>query len=302
MRGEKNRLIVLVLGFVAWSTSACVLSELAGPTATPFPTPTVSELIEGFSSLDPDERATAAAVAHWYWDHPDKGLLIPHLTKALSDSCPDVRMFAASSIGALGVYDQKAIDILISWLDEEERHTNDELIQGIGTLQVFANHASKAIPGLVRIMMNPSSDDPHLRLAAVHALRAIGDPVAVPYLLSILMSGDVEEWVRKDAAIALASYGLEARCTVPFLVSRLDSEEPDVRIGAALIISQATGNSFPGSERRNWDPDYLGAWHFERGAGGEYLIVVAAKEWWQDTGQHQGWLACERKLDDEIIP
>lgn len=292
-------LIVIVFSFLAWSATACI-SVLVEP--TPEPTPTVSELIKGFSSTDPDERATAAAIAHWYWDHPDKALLVPHLTKALSDSSSDVRMFAASSIASLEVYNQKAVDTLISWLDEEERHTNEELIQGIGALEVFADHASDATPELVHMMMNPPSHDPHIRLVAVSALRAIRDPAAVPYLLSILVSEDVEDWIRKDAAIALASYGLEARCTVPSLVSQLDSPEPDVRIGAALVISQATGNSFPGSERRNWDPDYLGAWQFKRRIDGEYLIVNAAKEWWQDTGQHQDWPKCEKKLDGEITP
>lgn len=299
MNRKRNILILIALSFLPWSATACT-SVLVEP--TPWPTPTVNELISGFSSIDPDERVAAAADASWYRDHPDKDLLIPHLVEALSDDYPDVRMFAAQSIGSLGVYDRKAVDTFVSWLSEEEKHTNDELIEGIGALRVFSDHASDATPGLVRMMMNPPSYDPHVRLGAVRALRAIQDPAAVPYLLSILVSEDVEDWIRKDAAIALASYGLEARCTVPSLVSQLDSPESDVRIGAALVISQATGNSFPGSERRNWDPDYLGAWQFKRRIDGEYLIVSAAKEWWQDTGQYQDWPKCEKKLDGEITP
>src|SRR5690606_34747580 len=126
--------------------------------------------------------------------------------------------------------------------------------------------------------------------------------IAVPYIASIFLSLDEQSWLHRDAATALAKFGIEAKCAVPYLVPLLDSPAPDARIGAALVISQATDNPFPGSEKRNWDPDYLGAWQFKRRIGGEYLIVSAAREWWQDTGQHQDWPRCEKMLDGVIAP
>jgi HEAT repeat protein len=264
-------------------------------------------MISDFSSSDVDDRASAAASAGSYYDHPDKYVLVPYLVEALLDveyggGGTSVRMHAADSIGRLGIYDERAIKILISWLDDESVR-GAELLEGIHTLEVFADHASDATPGLIRVMMNPPpSYSPHIQQAAVRALGAIGDPVAVPYLLSVFLSEYEQSWVRKSVAISLAYYGPEARCTVPHLVPLLDAEDPEVRSGAAIVISQATGNPFPDSESRNWDPERLGAWISEKGPDGEQLIVAAAKKWWQEVGRHQEWSTCDPEFEEELEP
>lgn len=291
MNRKKTLLMILALGFLTWSASACSLVPI-GPSPTPWSTRTVKELIEGFSSTDAAERAFAAGSGTSYYNHPDKALLIPYLVEALSDPDTEVRMFAANSIRVLGIYDEQAVETLISWLDEEG-HSRDELGQGIQALEAFAKHASGATPGLVRVMMNPPSNDPGIRQATVYTLAAIGDPVAVPYIAAIFLSLDEQSWLHRDVATALAKFGPETRCVVPYLVPLLDSSKSDARIGAALVISQATESTFPGSERRNWDPDFLGAWVFEKGTNDEYLIVNAANEWWQKVGQHEDWPQCE---------
>jgi hypothetical protein len=296
--------------FLIWSVTACsFVPALHSP--TPWPTPSFSEVIAGFSSPDANERVYAADWAGFYHDHPDKMLLIPYLVEALSDpACGErdfsVRGYAAQSLRGLGIYNERAIEILVSWLDEEGL-TGDELIQGIYTLEAFAGYASDATPGLIRVMMNPPSQPHRIRQATARALSAISDPGAVPYLLLVFLSNDEETWVRKSTAIALAYYGPEAVCTVPYLVSLLDSPELDVRVGAAIVISQATGNQFPDSERDNWMYEYqgggysVGSWQFEKNTDGELLIVVAAEEWWHELGQYQEWPQCASGLDGEPV-
>lgn len=309
---DKAKILCLILasGFLIWSATVCS-SVPAWHTPTPWPTPSMSELVSWFSSPDADERAHAVHWAGSYYNHPDKALLVPYLVEALSDSESGergyrVRAYAAQSIRSLGIYDKRAIEILISWLDEEGL-TGEELIQGITTLEAFACYASDATPGLIRVMMSPPSHPHHVRQAAARALGAIGDPVAVPYLLLVLLSDDEEVWVRRSAAIALAHYGPEAVCAVPYLVSLLDSPESNVRISAAIVIGQATGNRFPDGERDNWMHEYesggysVGPWQFEESADGEYLIVIAAREWWQEDGQYQEWPQCILGLDGEPV-
>lgn len=299
---------------LAWLVTACSFAPaLSRP--TPWPTPTMSELIAGFSSPEPSERAHAAKWAGFYYDHPDKALLVPYLVEALSDpECGErgfsVRGYAAQSIRMLGIYDERAIKILISWLDEGG-YSGEELLQGIGALEAFSGYAADATPGLIRVMMDSSlTMDPfqrHVREAAARTLGAIGDPTAVPYLLSVFLTADEQSWVRKSAAIALADYGPAAVCAVPYLVPLLDASEPDIRISAAIVISQATGNGFPDTERDNWKMEYegggysVGSWRFEQDAGGEYLIVSAAKDWWREVGQYEQWPQCDRGLDGEPV-
>lgn len=301
--------LVMVCAFLTWTISACSFLPV-WYTPTPWPTPSMSELISDFSSPDVHERAGAANWAGSYSDHPSKALLVPYLVEALSDPDNEVRTFAASSIRRLGIYDERAIETLISWLDEEG-HSGEELVQAITVLEVFASYASDATPGLIHVMMTPPYRSPYyrqVREAATRALVAIRDPLAVPYLLSILLSTDEQSWVRKSAAIALAEYGPTAVCSVPYLVPLLDSPEPDVRISAAIVISQATGNAFPDSEKDNWAIELveggghsIGPWRFEQDTDGEYLIVTAAKEWWQEIGQYEDWPQCNAGLDGEPV-
>ena len=216
------------------------------------------------------------------------------MANALGDSDNSVRASAAQSLRLLDLNDQHIIDILTSWLTEDS-HSDEELLQAIQTLGAFPKQSSGATAGLIQVVAAPrdlSPYNPQLRASAAKALAAIGDPTAIPYLLSAFVSAANEAWVRRAMAIALAGFGKGAICSVPYMVPVLDSPEPDVSIGAAVIISQATESDFPNSAKANWDPKSLGPWRFDRNEKSEFLIVAAAKKWWQESGQSQHWPAC----------
>ncbi len=311
MKSHKKAILFLILlvGCTLWILSSCVpWTHTNG--SKPQATPSIPELVSDFSSTDVNQHANAAYWAGFYYDHPNKSILVPYLVDALQEpdcgeSCSRVRAAAAQSIRQLGIYDKQAVEILISWLTES-RHSEDELLQSVQTLEVFSKYASDATPGLIDVLtkqQNFSPENYQIRVAAANALSKIGDPSAVPYLISIVLSSNEPSWVRKNIAISLARYGPDTACAVPYLIPMLDSAEPELRISASLLISQATANNFPDSNQENWDPDRLGAWKFEMQPDGEYVIVTTAKDWWEKEGHLKDWPKCDKGLNGEnVIP
>jgi HEAT repeat protein len=304
---RKYLLLILLVGYAVWFVSSCTsLQNINNPESSS--TPTLNDLIDGFSSSDVNDRANAAYQAGFYQNHQDKEMLIPYLVIALQEpdcgwDCSRVRAAAAQSIRYLQIYNDQAIEILITWLTESG-HSDDELVQSIQTIGFFAKYASDATPGLIHIMTETPSSSPQyyqIRTAAADSVSRIGDPAAVPYLLSMLLLPSEPNWVQKNMAISLARYGSDAICTVPYLIPLLDSDIQERRIGAAIIINQATGNNFPNGNPENWDPYRLGPWKFEQQTDGEYVIVVAAKDWWKNEGVFEDWPNCNKGLDGESV-
>jgi len=241
------------------------------------PTPTIDELIAGLNSKDELIRAKAASRAITYSQHnqTDKAQITPHLTKALSDPNPRVRVFAVQSIWRLEVYDEDAVEILILWVNEggvQDDEDNRTLQQAITALGVFADHAQEATPGLIRLLMN---SDYHTRVAAADTLSSIGDPIAIPYAVAVVSSSG-ETWVRAEVAMTLTKYGPEARCTIPYLIPLLTEPDDVLRANVASAIRV----------------------HLSEG---EYPTVNRIKDWWQETGQYQSWPACPNGLNGEVI-
>lgn len=303
----KYLLLPLLIGITGWFVSSCAsLQNIRNPEFSR--TPSLNDVINGFSSSDVNERANAAYQAGFYYDHQDKAVLIPYLVTALQEpecgwECSRVRVAAAQSIRYLEIYDAQAIDILISWLTESG-HSDDELIQSIQTIEFFSSYASDATPSLVKMMMEIPSASPQyyqIRVAAANSLSKIGNSDAIPYLTSIILSPTEPDWVRKSTAIALARYGPSAACVVPYLIPMLDSNTPDLQISAAIVINQATTNNFPNGKPENWDPDFLGSWKFETQPTGEYSIVTAASNWWLNEGSLKDWPKCNKGLNGENV-
>jgi len=295
-----------LLAVMVLYASACSPVALIGPNASPVPLSSISALIAKLSSPDPHIRTYAAEYAGFYGDDPDKARLVDPLVAALTDPDSGVRAFAAQSLGQLDIYDPRTIKILTSWLTEAG-HSDDELSNGIRTLGVFPRYTSGATPGLIRIMMvrKPGYPSPtyHLiRQSAIETLSAIGDPVAIPYLLSVFISPGELPWLRKSAAIGLAKYRQAANCSVPYVIPILNSSEPEIRINSAIIINSATGNNFPDGNRDTWDSGNLDN-YFSKGGNSEFLIVSASEKWWQAKGQFGQWPPCQNGLDGKpVIP
>ena len=260
------------------------------------PTPTINELVTLFSSEDHNDRVHAAYQAGLYRDTPEKEMLLPYLVDALSG--PDLsdrggrKEFAAQSIRYLGIYDETAYQIFISWINDGKA-TNGEILQAILALQEFPNTPEVAKPGLIRALNN---DDNHVKQAAIELLSAFDDKDVIPSILSIALSDKEESWVRQDALRAIAIFGTDSKYTITKLIPLLDHQEAETRAWAAAAIYFASDKSFP-SEDLDWD---LSHWRYSSGftkvddeRSDRYIIVVEAKKWWRESGRFNEWPDCD---------
>ncbi len=284
-----------ILIFLLLLIYGCTSSSAIQSTPTEEPTPSIDELIVMFSSSNHNDRVHAAYEAGYYWDQPNKAVLLPYLVDALSG--PDYsdrggrKEFAAHSIRAFELYDETAFNIFISWVNEGAG-SDGELLAAIQALNAFPNKAAEAKAGLIKSLDN---DNPHIKQAAIQLLSLIGGKDAIPFILKVALSNEDKNWVRQDALRALAIFGTESECTVKHIVPLLKSDDSEIRIWAASAIYFSTDKAFPSNDL-DWE---LKDWYYSKdftksteSRSGEYIIVEQARNWWHETGQYNDWQEC----------
>jgi HEAT repeat protein len=128
---------------------------------------------------------------------------VPALVEGAVARDPRVRGIAVEALGRLGGYD--AIGIIIAALDgDESLAVRIHAAQALGRL---------ALPSASRPLIEATrSDEPALRLAAVCALRSLGDPSAEPRLRELL--SDAVPQVASEAARSLLGLGRLGRAAL----------------------------------------------------------------------------------------
>lgn len=142
-----------------------------------------------------------------------------------------------------------------------------------------------AEPAVSALIVALSDDVSDVRASAADALGEIGPRAApaVPALIEVLRSDDFVH-ARAEAAEALGKIGEVS--AVPALADILYDQEGQeaysfILIKAAQAIALLTDNSFPDSEP--------GPHGYRLNDDDVPLIVIAAKEWWENEGQYQEW-------------
>ena len=301
------RLFLWVSILISGILLSCTLRE---PAIQQTSDPDINLIIDEISSIDHSVRANAVHQVGLYSDHPDKEIFLPFLVQALEEpdcgwECSRIRAFAAQSIRDLAIFDDRATKILLTWL-VEPGHSEDEIIQAIYALDSFIvlGYEFGPVDNLISVLsesMELSPMDNQIRIEAANTLSRAQEKRAIPYLISIVIAAEEPSWVRREVAISLARFDQEARCAVPYLIPMLNEKESDLRISASIIINQASGSKFPDGQRSNWDSDSNGVWKFELQENGEYSIVDAALQWWQEEGQSVVWPECEVGINGDVI-
>ncbi len=130
------------------------------------------------------------------------------------------RQKAARALAALGPSARSAAPALAAGLKDSSTAQQIACARALGKI---GPDARPAVPELSA--RTGKSENPELRMAAIEALGAIGDPSALSALDATLLDDDLK--VRRSAARALALMGPAARPSVPALISSLKHGNED---------------------------------------------------------------------------
>lgn len=147
------------------------------------------------------------------------------LIQALGNQDDDARWKAAIALGEIG--DPRAIAPLLALLEDEDRFVQSRAAYALGQFGTLS------LPALIAAMENQS---PHVRRGAALALGRIGDPGAIPPLLSAMC--DRDESVRAAALQALPGLGEEVYSRV---IAHLRDSAPEARACALQAIREVSG-------------------------------------------------------------
>jgi HEAT repeat protein len=143
----------------------------------------------------------------------------------------------------------------------------------------FGAEAVVAVPALIQNLYYETNSD--VRIAVIFALGNLGADACstVPALIRVLQNDDAVH-ARRSAAKALGQIGEPS--SVSALANSLYDEDIGVTAGSAGSIASITGESF--SDTGSLYGGYL------LNEEGVPLIVIAAREWWEEKGrlQYQG--------------
>jgi hypothetical protein len=154
---------------------------------------------------------------------------------------------------------------------------NDEIrVAAARKLATFGPDAEIAVPSLVQNLQHPNSE---VRRSSVDALAALGSKAkpAISSLIVLLLT-DTAVQPRRQTAISLGKIGDVS--TVPALAKCLNDNDDGVAIQCAKSIGILTSQQFPDMNSTGYQIDQNGI----------PLIVLAAMEWWESSGQYKAWI------------
>jgi hypothetical protein len=154
--------------------------------------------------------------------------------------------------------------------------SSDERILGMWAILGYPDKSQEALPIIVQNLYYQQSLD--VRSAAARVLGELG-PLASTAASDLIkvMQTDSSSDVRVDIAITLGK--INNLSAVPALAGNLEEEDYDLAAFSAQSIARLTGENFP-------DSDSTG---FRLNEQGIPLIIIVAREWWNDKGQYSDW-------------
>jgi HEAT repeat protein len=175
--------------------------------------PAILQLYEGARS---DRRLALCNNVKYFRSAPN--LVVPFLVRALSDSDPTVRMFAASSLGQLGQLPELAIPPLTNAVQDAHELVRMSAVKAIGNLM-------------------ENSDGPVVTTAAESlARRTVFSETCIPALTNALR--DPRDLVRLSAATSLGKFQATGSNAIPALSNALNDASASVRGNAANAIDR----------------------------------------------------------------
>jgi Protein of unknown function (DUF2961)/HEAT repeats/HEAT repeat len=167
---------------------------------------------------------------------PDAPGAIGPLTSALSDTDPEVRGAAASSLAKTGVPPAATLQALTAALGDASESVR---IQAALALKSGGPSAAPAVPQLTAALQDQSLS---VRLASAQALGAIGAKAepAVPALSAILADKGEGRFMFRTVMIVLGQMGPAAKAALPVL-QQIAATRPDSTAAETILLIQGRG-------------------------------------------------------------
>jgi HEAT repeat protein len=163
---------------------------------------------------------------------PEAHVAMPTLLASIHDNESQVRAASVSAIGDIGIAMPEVIPMLISAL-----HDGEDIVR-ISATEVLGKHESKS-DAIVTALRGALENDSSwmVRQYSVNALTEIGFDTegVVPALVFALR--DEQDWVRRDAAIALGKAGPRTPEVIPALIVAAEDEYAEVKGCAARALA-----------------------------------------------------------------
>lgn len=159
---------------------------------------------------------------------------VPILAAYLKHPDSHVRTTAASALGEMRQDAKAAVPALIGALEDADRGVQ---MSAASALTAVTTDARQTAPVLVPALAKLDDDDTY----GIPEIWAGLGKDAVPYLIVAL--GDRSSKVRRDAALALAQIGKDAKAAVPQLYKALKDDDANVRFGAVQALLKVTDES-----------------------------------------------------------
>lgn len=162
-------------------------------------------------------------------------------------------------------------------IDALSSYSAEARITAALALSEYGKEAAVAVPALIQNLHYEANSD--VRRSAAIALGELGPDAhsSGPDLIHVLQTDSVVR-VRISAAEALGRMG--ATASIPALASSLYEEDTELAIVAAVSISLIVGEDFPDAASQHG---------YRTNEEGIPLIVIAARQWWDQNGKDQDW-------------
>lgn len=195
--------------------------------------PSVSPLVDALGDEKPEIRLFAAKTLGKFEIEAKE--IIPALTGALGDEAADVRAAAAGSIGHFGSDAEDATASLVKCLDDPYAPVRRAAMRSLGEV-AFPEPQPDLLAALVKSL---ADSDPGVRQAAAGAIMGFGTPdEAVGSLVEVLARADEPADVRLACAWAIRDIGPRGQGAIGPLRTALADPDRRLREEAAKILGR----------------------------------------------------------------
>lgn len=163
------------------------------------------------------------------------GQAAAELVKALGDSDPFVRAYAALALGKLETADAETVTALAKLLTDPEARVRGTAVRSLRRLKPGGE---VMLPIMVKVL---EQADPQGAMLAIDTIAELGGEKAIAGLTGALKNERARYW----ACLGLGEAGADAKSAVPALVEVLSDDRTEIQVQALIALGKIGADSAP---------------------------------------------------------